>query len=198
MVFDQSKKFKLKPLNITCKSTECNNNLHCFNLTKKMRATVEDGCCRKCGVKLVDRDRTKKRRLKDINYTFKALKYELWRHHYWHLKIDQKAINHAKRKGISGMRIASQKRIQTSVGHPADAYDGRQTKKDGNVLYYAQHATATCCRSCIEEWHGIPQNEQLKNDQIKYFAKLLMLYVKERLPYLSENAEYVPKMDGNS
>ena len=197
MRISQIKKFKLKPLEITCKSADCENNLHCFNLTKKMKTEIEDGCCRECGAKLIDRDRTKRRNLEDIHYTFKALKYELWRHYYWHIDIDLSAINHAKRKGFSGMRIAAKKRIQTAVGRPATSWDGRQTPKKGNALFYAQHATATCCRKCIEEWHGIAQGESLSHTQTEYFSNLLMLYVEERLPFLSENGEYVPRLSGN-
>ncbi len=36
--------------------------------------------------------------------------------------------------------------------------DGRQTPREGNTIFYAQHATASCCRTCIEYWHGIPKN----------------------------------------
>jgi len=194
MIPNQNKKFKLKPLEITCKSTDCENNLHCFNLTKKMKQSIEDGCCRECGTKLIDRNRTKMRNLEDIDYTFESLKRELWRHYYWHIEIDIAAINHAKRKGFSGMRIASKKRIQTAVALPATSWDGRQTPKEGNALFYAQHATATCCRHCIEEWHGISQREQLTDTQIEYFSKLLMLYIEERLPFLSENGKYVPRL----
>lgn len=197
MLFSTNNKSKFKPLEITCTSTDCGNDLHCFHLAKKMKESVEDGSCRYCGIKLIDRERTRKCKIEDINYTFKALKCELWRHYYWHLDLDQKAINHAKRKGVSRMRIAAKKRIQTSVGRPASAWDGRQTPKDGNALFYAQHATATCCRGCIEEWHGIAKNKELTNDQINYFTNLLMLYVKERLPFLSENGEYVPKLNNS-
>src|SRR3546814_17950696 len=34
--------------------------------------------------------------------------------------------------------------------------DGKQTPMRGHPVFIAQHATATCCRSCLAKWHGIP------------------------------------------
>jgi Domain of unknown function (DUF4186) len=156
-----------------------------------MKSTNEGGKCRYCGAELVDWTRTHKRDLNDVQYTFEALKYELWRHHYWHIDIDEKAVNHARRKGKSGMKVAAEKRLRTAVGNANPFRDGYQTPKKGNVLYYAQHATATCCRKCMEDWHGIPTGQALTDKQIVYFTDLLMLYIDERLQ-LTERGEYVP------
>ena len=62
--------------------------------------------------------------------------------------------------------------------------DGVQTPRDGNAIYYAQHATASCCRKCAEEWHGIDRNRPLENDEIQYMAELIMYYLKDRMPDL--------------
>jgi Domain of unknown function (DUF4186) len=35
--------------------------------------------------------------------------------------------------------------------------DGKQTPYRGHPVFVAQHATATCCRTCLERWHGIPK-----------------------------------------
>jgi hypothetical protein len=39
--------------------------------------------------------------------------------------------------------------------------DGKQTPFRGHPVFIAQHATATCCRSCLAKWHGIPRGEDL-------------------------------------
>ncbi|MGW1887105.1 DUF4186 family protein [Streptomyces sp. NPDC001970] len=39
--------------------------------------------------------------------------------------------------------------------------DGRQTPYRGHPEFDAQHATATCCRTCLERWHGIPAGRAL-------------------------------------
>lgn len=49
---------------------------------------------------------------------------------------------------------------------PAEpANDGRQTPMRGHPVFIAQHATATCCRSCLAKWHGIPAGQALREDE---------------------------------
>lgn len=45
---------------------------------------------------------------------------------------------------------------------PAEpANDGRQTPMRGHPAFVAQHATATCCRTCLAKWHFIPAGRAL-------------------------------------
>jgi hypothetical protein len=39
--------------------------------------------------------------------------------------------------------------------------DGRQTPMRGHPVFVAQHATATCCRSCLHKWHAIAAGRSL-------------------------------------
>lgn len=192
----QSQTIQLQPLKIKCTSTNCENGLHCFKQTRKKKVADQFGQCHSCGADLVDWSRVQKRNLSDVQYTFAALKHELIRHYFWHVEIDQKAINHARRKGKTGMRVAAEKRIRKSVGPAEPLYDGRQTPKEnsGNAIYYAQHATACCCRKCMEYWHNIPLGRELTEQEIGYFTDLVMLYVEERLPILTEHGEKVPRL----
>ena len=45
----------------------------------------------------------------------------------------------------------------------------------GHPVFVAQHATATCCRGCLEKWHGIPNGVDLSQEQLKYIVRLLMV-----------------------
>lgn len=162
-----------------------------------MKAANQFGQCRECGAELVDWKRVHKHNLSDATYTFEALKIELFRHYMWHVEISQKAVNHARRKGKIGTRTAAKKQIYKSVGSAEPRYiDGLQTPREDSdratAINYAQHATACCCRTCIEYWHNIPIGRELTEEEIGYFTDLVMLYIEERLPYLTENGEQVP------
>ena len=154
------------------------------------------GCCCRCGVSRVNWLRLHSRNIQDVDYTVASLKYGCWQHSWLCKDIDLKAVNHARRKGFAGMQMAAEQKIRKSVckavlpGEPT--FDGRQTPLRGNALYYAQHAMACCCRKCIELWHGIPQDRDLTDDEMIYFSNLIMVFIRERLPYLTEFGEKVP------
>src|SRR6266849_385643 len=136
---------QLKPLKISCKSTNCGNNLHCFQLSKKLLQQGPSGRCRSCGVQLVDWSRVHRMDLSDAKYTLEALRYEFIRHHFWHIPLSQYAIDYARRKGKIALRLAAEHRIQKAVGNPTHPVQGRQTPREdsptANAIHYAQHAT---------------------------------------------------------
>jgi len=63
---------------------------------------------------------------------------------------------------------------------PAEpANDGKQTPMKGHPVFIAQHATATCCRGCLEEWHDIPKGEPLTEPQIDYILSVIEHWLKD-------------------
>ena len=183
---------KPEPLKISCTMTDCDNDLHCFKATQKM-PTVDRGKCRACNADLVDWSRVHMRAIGDAAYTFEALKRETIRHHFFHVPIDQKAINYARRKGRKKLKEAIRARIEKSIGPAVPSWDGRQTTMKDNPIFYGQHATATCCRTCLAYWHAIPKGERLTHGQIDYCVDLLELFFDERMPDLSEDPVHVPR-----
>jgi hypothetical protein len=183
---------KKTPLKVTCTSADCKSNLHCFRATTEMKERNRTGCCRECGANLVDWKRVHRKDDSDVAHTFAALKNEFIRHHFWHKAIDQRALNHARRKGKKLLRLDVHKQIRQAIGAASPFRDGYQTSYEGNIIYYAQHATASCCRKCAECWHGIPLGRPLTDEEIDYLAKLAWMYIEERLPQLNEDREKVP------
>lgn len=190
----EPKESEFEPLGLTCTSTECEQNLHCFRATRKMRKQNEAGKCRSCGVELVDWERVRKRDSADAAYTVEMMKLERIRHEFWHKSIDEKAMNHARRKGRSGLRVAAEHIISKRVAPAEPKRDGMQTPYDGHVVHYAQHATATCCRKCVEYWHGIEMGRELTEGELRYLTDLVLLFIDQRLPDLKEQPEKVPNV----
>jgi hypothetical protein len=184
---------KLEPLKVTCTSADCENNLHCFRKSREM-AESDQGKCRYCHADLIDWERVQRRDVADVRFTFDALRKEKVRHHFWHREIDEKAINHATRKGRDALSVLARKRLIQSVGAAKPFRDGFQTPYDGNLVYYAQHAVAACCRKCIEYWHGIPQGQPLTDQEIEYLLALTLLYIRGRMPDLPSEPTKVPRL----
>ena len=183
----------LPPLEVTCTTTDCEADLHCFKFHSRTMKPSDRGRCRTCGVALVDWSRVHARNSGDIDNTFEELKREFIRHYFWHKDIDDDAETHARRKGRMLLRTAAEKRIRSSVGSAQPFRDGQQTPKTGNVLYYAQHATACCCRTCMEYWHGVPKGRELTNAEVQYFTELVMRFVTDRMPRLPDEPEKIPR-----
>lgn len=182
-------KKRLAPLGVRCVSSDCEKGLHCFRPKRRKGApTTPEGACSSCGAMPVDFERVRRCDLADIDYTMKALQLERVRFAYWNSDIDEHAINHASKKGLAGMQPAALARLEKSIGAAFPAFDGRQTPKEGNAIFYAQHAVAACCRKCILVWHGFPLGQPLTSRQLDYLTGLVMHYIEKRL----SNAISVP------
>lgn len=59
--------------------------------------------------------------------------------------------------------------------------DGKQTPMRGHPVFIAQHATATCCRGCLEKWHKIPKGKDLTREQIDYVVEVIMKWINKEL-----------------
>lgn len=81
-------------------------------------------------------------------------------------------------------RYLETKGLETIMRHAADFItqrlapahpprDGRQTPYRGHPVFVAQHATACCCRSCLEKWHHIPAGQPLDAAQTAYVFGVL-------------------------
>lgn len=180
------------PLDIKCTSTDCENDLHCFKQLKRMTPD-ERGKCRACGADLIDWERIHRRDFADATHTFSALRYELIRHHFFHRPVDDAAMRHAQRKGRVRLKEAARHRLDKYLAPAAPARDGRQTPFEGNAIYYAQHATATCCRTCLEYWHDIPKGRPLTEQEFNYCLALVELFLDEKLPGLADEPIHVPR-----
>ncbi len=56
--------------------------------------------------------------------------------------------------------------------------DGKQTPmKQVHPVFIAQHATGTCCRSCLEKIHRIEKGKELTEEEINYIVKVIMSWI---------------------
>jgi len=93
----------------------------------------------------------------------------------------------AMAKGVEGLREAATARLITKICKPGNKWDGQQTSiKNADLIEHAQHATATCCRRCIEYWHGIKRESDVNPEELTYLTDLMMQYLLRRLPDLPQ------------
>jgi len=59
--------------------------------------------------------------------------------------------------------------------------DGHQTPTKNHPVFIAQHATATCCRGCIEKWYHIPKEKELNDKEIKSIKAIIMSWINNQI-----------------
>ena len=84
-------------------------------------------------------------------------------------------------KGMATIRshAADFIRIRLAPANPPN--DGRQTPMRGHPVFKAQHATATCCRGCLEKWWKIPKGTEISLERQSRIVDFLMTWIIERM-----------------
>lgn len=96
-------------------------------------------------------------------------------------KLKQKDIDYINQKGLETIKKHAQDFISKRVAPAYVANDGKQTPMRGHPVFIAQHATATCCRKCINKWHKFPIETQLTQEQQDYIVELIMKWIERQL-----------------
>ena len=94
-------------------------------------------------------------------------------------KMNEKDREYLRKKGFSTIRSHALDFIRSRIAPGFPKNDGKQTPMKGHPAFVAQHATATCCRACIQKWHGIVKGKDLSKEEIEFFADLIMAWIEE-------------------
>lgn len=96
-------------------------------------------------------------------------------------KLSQKDRLYLEQKGFDTIRSHAVDFIAKRIAPAEIPNDGKQTPMRGHPVFTAQHATATCCRGCINKWHKFPKEVQLTKEQQKYLVDLIMEWIKRQV-----------------
>lgn len=96
-------------------------------------------------------------------------------------KLKQKDIDYVKQKGLETIKSHAQDFIKLRIAPSFIANDGKQTPMKNHPVFVAQHATATCCRRCINKWHKFEIGKQLTQEQQDYIVNLIMEWIQREM-----------------
>jgi hypothetical protein len=96
-------------------------------------------------------------------------------------KLSAEDKRYIAEKGIDTIRHHAEDfiRIRIAVANPPN--DGKQTPMRGHPIFKAQHATATCCRGCIEKWWKIPKGTEIPPERQARIVDFLMAWIERQL-----------------
>jgi exodeoxyribonuclease V alpha subunit len=86
-----------------------------------------------------------------------------------------------KERGFETIRTHATQIVHQRLADAQPKNDGKQTPMrgapQGHPVFIGQHATGTCCRGCLEKWHGIPKGRPLSEEEQGYVVDVLMEWI---------------------
>ena len=84
-------------------------------------------------------------------------------------------------KGMATIRSHAADFVRTRLAPANPPNDGRQTPMRGHPVFKAQHATATCCRGCLEKWWKVPKGTEIPPERQSRIVDFLMIWIERML-----------------
>jgi predicted Fe-S protein YdhL (DUF1289 family) len=100
--------------------------------------------------------------VRDLDEVFRGLERSAFRRKF---RLDTRDRAYLKSRGLKQVLAHGRQLLTDRLAPAAPRNDGRQTPYRGHPVFVAQHATATCCRGCLEKWHEIPKGRELTDEE---------------------------------
>jgi hypothetical protein len=97
----------------------------------------------------------------------------------FHLRGRERELTRGK--GLRTIRRHGADLIGRRLAPAQPRNDGRQTPYRGHPVFVAQHATATCCRTCLARWHEIPKGRELDPGERAYVLDVIERWLEREL-----------------
>lgn len=94
-------------------------------------------------------------------------------------RLRGKELEYLRGKGLPVILRHAADFIEKRLAPAEPPNDGRQTPMRNHPAFVAQHATATCCRGCLQKWHRIPKGRPLGEEEKRYVLSVLERWLAE-------------------
>jgi hypothetical protein len=108
--------------------------------------------------------------MRNLDELFAALARSPFRSRFRLRKVE---LDYLAQKGMQVILSHAAGFIEQRLAPAAPENDGKQTPMRNHPVFVAQHATATCCRGCLEKWHRIPKGRPLSAEQQAYVVGVI-------------------------
>lgn len=116
--------------------------------------------------------------MRELDEVFAALSNSAFRSKF---HLQGKDITYLYTKGLPTVIDHAKDFIAKRLAPAMPAKDGKQTPFRGHPVFVAQHATACCCRGCLEKWHRIPKGRPLTSEEAAYIVNVLERWLGEEM-----------------
>ncbi|SAK90570.1 hypothetical protein AWB77_05001 [Caballeronia fortuita] len=124
--------------------------------------------------------------MRDLDAVFDALAKSAFRRRF---ALGVREGKYLREKGVDTVVAQAHELIGKRLAPQAPLNDGKQTPFRGHPVFIAQHATATCCRSCLAKWHGIASGKVLDDAERRHVVDAIERWLRAQpLPAASQPA----------
>lgn len=92
-------------------------------------------------------------------------------------RLTKKERAYLEEKGMELIRAHARDFVLKKLAPAYPQNDGRQTPMHGHPVFKAMHATACCCRGCLNKWYKVPLGQALTENQVERIVTLLLAWV---------------------
>ena len=108
--------------------------------------------------------------MRSVNEVFDQLQRSSFRRRFLLQGLEREYLD---RKGMDVVMRHAADFIDKRLAPANPANDGKQTPMRKHPVFVAQHATATCCRGCMEKWHAIPKGGERSAEERQYVVNVI-------------------------
>jgi hypothetical protein len=114
--------------------------------------------------------------MKDIREVLAALGKSEFRRS---MQLRRKELEYLKAKGMETVLRHAADFIEKRLAPAEPINDGKQTPWRNHPVFVAQHATATCCRGCLQKWHALPKGRELTDAEQRYVVEVIRQWLSQ-------------------
>lgn len=103
------------------------------------------------------------------------------------IRLQEKDLDYLRTKGLEEVLQHAAEFIEKRLAPASPVNDGKQTPWRNHPVFVAQHATATCCRGCLQKWYQIPKGRVLTSEEQKYIIEVIGGWLSRQEELLSRN-----------
>jgi hypothetical protein len=96
-------------------------------------------------------------------------------------RLRKTELDYLQKKGLETVLEHAEDFIEKRLAPASPANDGKQTPMRNHPVFVAQHATATCCRGCLQKWHRIEKGRPLDAEEKSYVVSVIAHWIKRQM-----------------
>lgn len=116
--------------------------------------------------------------MQTINQALERLSHSKFRASFHLSKQD---LAYIEAKGIDTIRSHAVDFVRSKLAPAEPLNDGKQTPMHGHPVFKAMHATACCCRGCLNKWYKVPLHRALTETEQDAIVRILMTWIAYQL-----------------